>query len=109
MARYIDADLLLERLNKKKSEVAKARYTEGFNDAIMRVKSMISTAPVVDVAPKSEVVREVINEIDDRLYDMAMAYRESEHLGYYAVCEMVHHKVIRAVEKKYTGKGITNE
>ena len=56
MARYIDADLLLERLNKKRSEVAKIRYTEGFNDAIMRVRSMISSASTADVVPKSEVV-----------------------------------------------------
>lgn len=52
MARYIDANLLLEQLNKKKLEVGKVRYVEGFNDAIMRVRSMISssaTADAVDV------------------------------------------------------------
>lgn len=51
MPRYIDADALLERLTKKKSEVAKARYTEGFNDAISRVRSMISSASTENVAP----------------------------------------------------------
>ena len=54
MARYIDADLLLEQLSKKKPEVAKARYTEGFNDAIMRVRSMVSTSATADAI---EVVR----------------------------------------------------
>lgn len=50
MPRYIDADALLERLTKKKSEVAKARYTEGFNDAISRVRSMLSSASTENVA-----------------------------------------------------------
>lgn len=57
MARYIDADLLLEQLNRKKSEIAKGRCTDGFNDAIMRVRSMISTAPTADVVSKSEYER----------------------------------------------------
>lgn len=49
MSRYIDADILMEQVTKKKPEVAKVRYTEGFNDAIMRVRSMIHSAPTADV------------------------------------------------------------
>ena len=69
MARYIDADLLLERLSKKKSEVAKGRYTEGFNDAIMRVRSMVSSASTADVVPKSEVdlYKRQVDELEDEL------------------------------------------
>lgn len=48
MARLIDARELLERLTKKKPEVANKRYTEGFNDAIMRFRSMVHGAPIVD-------------------------------------------------------------
>ena len=62
MARYIDADSLLEQISKKKCEVGKVRYLDGFNDGLMRVRSMISTAPTADVVPKSEVVR-VIGQI----------------------------------------------
>lgn len=46
--RLIDANALMERLERKKCEPAKVRYTEGFNDAIMRFRSMVHGAPTVD-------------------------------------------------------------
>ena len=55
MARYIDADSLLEQISKKKCEVGKIRYLDGFNDGLMRVRHIISTSPTADVLPKSEV------------------------------------------------------
>ena len=48
--RYIDANDLQARLERKKAGIANQRYTEGWNDCMMRVKSMVSTAPAVDVA-----------------------------------------------------------
>lgn len=48
---YIERGALLEQLNKKKAETGKMRYTEGFNDAIMRVRSMVDSASTADVAP----------------------------------------------------------
>jgi hypothetical protein len=65
MARYIDADKLLEQVTRKKSEVAQKRYTDGFNDAIMRARSMIHSAPTIDVALKAEVVNEIIKALAD--------------------------------------------
>ena len=50
----------------------------------------------------SEVAREIIAEIDNALNDMAIEYHNAGHPLYYAVCEMVHHKVIAPIEKKYT-------
>lgn len=47
---YIERGALLEQLNKKKAETGKMRYTEGFNDAIMRVRSMVDSASTADVA-----------------------------------------------------------
>lgn len=49
MARYIDADALQVQIERKKAGIANQRYTEGWNDCIMRVKSMVSTAPTADV------------------------------------------------------------
>lgn len=46
--RLISADALLERLIRKKAEPANKRYTEGFNDALMRFRSMVSTAPTIE-------------------------------------------------------------
>ena len=50
----------------------------------------------------SEVVSELIEEIDNALHDMAMEYANAGRNEYFAVCEMVHHKVIASIEKKYT-------
>ena len=46
--RLIDGDALQEKLTKKKPGPANARYTEGFNDALLRFKSMINTAPTIE-------------------------------------------------------------
>ena len=51
MPRYIDADALQAQLELKKAGVANQRYTEGWNDCMMRVKSMVSTAPTIDTMP----------------------------------------------------------
>lgn len=51
MARYINADDLQAQLERKKAGIANRRYTEGWNDCMMRVKSMVSKAPVADVVP----------------------------------------------------------
>lgn len=51
MVRYIDANALQAQLERKKVGAANQRYTEGWNDCMMRVKSMVSTAPTVDMAP----------------------------------------------------------
>ncbi len=62
----------------------------------------ISTINTADVAPKSEVAMEIFGEIDDRLHKMATEYADAGHPEYFAVCEMVHHKVMRPIKKKYT-------
>lgn len=49
--RLIDANALMERLERKKCEPAKVRYTEGYNDALMRFRSMVHGAPTVDAVP----------------------------------------------------------
>ena len=49
--RPIDADKLQEQMVRKKPETAKARYTEGFNDCLLRCKSMVHSAPTEDVEP----------------------------------------------------------
>lgn len=51
---------------------------------------------------KDALAREIFEEIDNKLHDMAVEYHKAGHPEYFAVCEMVHHKVIRPVEKEYT-------
>ena len=58
MARAIDADYLMERLNKKKAGPANKRYTEGFNDCLMRVRSMVHSMPTLP--PPNEWVKQML-------------------------------------------------
>lgn len=48
---YINQQTLLNALERKQCGPANRKYTEGYNDCLMRVRSMVSTAPVADVAP----------------------------------------------------------
>ena len=45
--RPIDADALMKRLVRKRAEPCNKRFTEGFNDALMRFRSMVSTEPTI--------------------------------------------------------------
>lgn len=51
MAEYIEREALQAALVRKRCGVANQRYTEGWNDCLLRVKSMVSKAPAADVAP----------------------------------------------------------
>ena len=51
MKKLIYADDLQAQLSRKKPEVCRERYIEGFNDALMRFKSMIHSAKAVDAVP----------------------------------------------------------
>lgn len=55
-----------------------------------------------DLLPRAS---EIFEEIDNALHDMATEYTNAGHTEYFAVCEMVHHKVMRPIEKKYTEEG----
>ena len=51
MADYISKETLQAKLNRKKAGPANKRYTEGWNDAVLMVKSMIHGEKAADVAP----------------------------------------------------------
>ena len=51
MNEYLSKETLQEKLNRKKAGPANKRYTEGWNDAILMVKSMIHSENAADVAP----------------------------------------------------------
>ena len=51
MPEYLSKETLQEKLNRKKAGPANKRYTEGWNDAMLMVKSMIHSEKAADVAP----------------------------------------------------------
>lgn len=63
MARYIDADALIERILKLKVGTDDM-YGMGIARGIERAETAIQMQPTADVVPKSEVAREIFKEID---------------------------------------------
>jgi hypothetical protein len=64
MARYIDADALLERMEVRLKQLRTEygdhdHYTDGFDEGLVAVED----ADTADVAPKSEVASEIFDEI----------------------------------------------
>ena len=51
--RCIDANALQAQLERKKAGIANKRYIEGWNDCMARVKSIVSTAPTVNVTEET--------------------------------------------------------
>lgn len=51
MAKYIDSGAFQAALVRKQCGPSNQRYTDGWNDCLLRVKSMVSKAPAADVAP----------------------------------------------------------
>lgn len=50
MAKFIDSDKLQAQIERKSGKVgSNMRWTEGYNDAINRIKSMVHSAPAADV------------------------------------------------------------
>ena len=50
MTEYVSKETLQAKLNRKKAGTATKRYTEGWNDAVLMVKSMIHGEKAADVA-----------------------------------------------------------
>lgn len=50
---------------------------------------------------KQDVAKQILDEVDDKLNDLALEYYNTGHPTYYAVCEVIHHKVISPILKKY--------
>lgn len=65
MARYIDADLLIEQLQPaKNAEWNKNDHTASRSQMIEDFCTELKNAPTADVVPKSEVASEIFAEID---------------------------------------------
>jgi hypothetical protein len=86
MARYIDADLLLERIYPYNG-VDKSKYAINAK----AVFEAIRKSPTADVVPKSEVAREIIDELLEALQGEvdaeekleSSAWDESDMIGHY--------------------------
>ena len=62
----------------------------------------LSKIPTADVAPKSEVAREIIDDFDEELHKLAERYYEQGKIEYFTLCEVIYQLVIAKIKKKYT-------
>ena len=98
MARYIDADKLIEFITKGLNNPDK---TKAFGYDAIEILTEIEYTPTADVAPKSEVAREIFEEIELKL----SANRSGELLsdGKWFVCfDIQLAEEIAELKKKYT-------
>ena len=65
--RPVDADALMAKLNRKKAGPANQRYTEGFNDCLMRIRSMVHSAPTLTPPNEWVSVKERLPEEKQRV------------------------------------------
>jgi hypothetical protein len=91
MPRYIDADLLLERIYPYNC-VDKSKYAINAK----AVFEAIRKSPTADVAPKSEVAREIFDELDRMLLD--------GFIGHKYPTKIIHPDTYAELKKKYTGE-----
>lgn len=83
MTRAIDADYLMERLNRKKAGPANKRYTEGFNDCLMRVRSMVHSMPTLIPQNEWVSVEERLPEDNTQVLMWSAKWKIAEAGSYY--------------------------
>ena len=108
MARYIDADKFIERLNA--SPTFPNMGTDGYF-LLGVVEDLLKMQPAADVAPKSEVANEVLDEairtvyskIDMKIYNTIDGKPLSDHVAYgkqMAMYDVI--TLLAELKKKYT-------
>lgn len=53
---------------------------------------------------RTNLAKQILQEVDDKLNELALDYYNAGKPTYYCVCEVIHHKVISKILKKYTGE-----
>lgn len=79
MADYIEREALQAALMRKRCGVANQRYTEGWNDCLLRVKSMVSKAPSADVEKMSDGYHTFADLYEQRLILSAALAKNNPH------------------------------
>ena len=92
MARYIDADALIKQMKDGKYVDRETSFQRGVNSAIDYWITEINHFPTADVVPKSEVAREIFEEIDELLVQNATMQIATSTL----------HCKLAELKKKYT-------
>ena len=77
--RLIDGDALMAKLNRKKAGPANKKYIDGFNDCLMRVRSMVHSEPTL--TPQNEWVS-VEERLPQSIINKVLVYCENGYIGY---------------------------
>ena len=80
--RPIDADAFMKQLEKKKCREINRKFLDGFNDCMMRVRSMVHSAPTLTLPSEWVSVEERLPEDEARQY----IKDELDGIGYLYPC-----------------------
>ena len=62
------------------------------------------TAQNVVETLSTDIAKQILDEADEELNKLAVEYYNAGKIITYSVCELIHHKVISKLQKKYTGE-----
>ena len=97
MARYIDADALIEMCKRQiECEWNTIAAPSSWADAFQDFSDLVEQAPAADVAPRSEVAREIFEKIESLLTQ----YTFEDECGYYISLGVTDE--FAELKKKYT-------
>ncbi|MEE1069058.1 MAG: hypothetical protein U0K81_01110 [Paludibacteraceae bacterium] len=94
MPRYIDADLLMQKLSRMIDYCEKDQKVNGLT-ALFQVGDAIMDCPTADVAPKIEVAREIFKEIRELVKPITKVIYHGEVIYESPIS-------LNEIEKKYT-------
>ena len=101
MARYIDADALVQILEAWKRDCAECDYESEAGQVIFDVICQIQDQPTADVVPRAEVASDIFAEIEELLKDTKDDYRLNDEIRGACAVRYAMTKVA-ALKKKYT-------
>lgn len=96
----------IESISEQLCEIGYRKITEGVT---VLTRAELDALTEYEEKTKGEIAKEIINEISASLHDMAMSYANAGIMDYYALCDLVHHRVIEPIEKKYTDREAQND
>lgn len=80
MSKYIDREAFQAALVRKQCGAANRRYTEGWNDCLLRVKSMVSKFPPAEITPNYErmwnSLKRELQQLEEHYSDMRLNYAQ---------------------------------
>lgn len=104
LASSFAGNVLMEETKAFVRENHKYHSANDFDKAHPKTLSQLEAEYLMNKAgyrKSSDLAKELMEKLDNKLNEMAMEYANAGHKDYFAVCEVIYHKVLRTVFKEY--------